>query len=114
MRETLDDRTVAYILETRRPFEDLRQVASQLDAHENLRGTNRDDPQYVPVGLATGSQFNPIMTSEEMVTRAGGDPDRVIPVHEEGLRDLFPSRIAKSGLRITELALADGEPSRVR
>jgi hypothetical protein len=26
----LDDRTTAYILETRRPFEDLRQVASQL------------------------------------------------------------------------------------
>jgi hypothetical protein len=30
MLETLDDRTTAYILETRRPFEDLRQVASQL------------------------------------------------------------------------------------
>ena len=30
MTETLDDRTTAYILETRRPFEDLRQVASQL------------------------------------------------------------------------------------
>jgi len=30
MNETLDDRTTAYILETRRPFEDLRQVASQL------------------------------------------------------------------------------------
>ena len=46
--------------------------------------------------------------------RVGGDPNRVIPVHEEGLRDLFPSRIAKTGLRITELALADGESSRVR
>jgi len=30
MNETLDDRTATYILETRRPFEDLRQVASQL------------------------------------------------------------------------------------
>ena len=30
MNETLDDRTTAYVLETRRPFEDLRQVASQL------------------------------------------------------------------------------------
>ncbi len=30
MNDTLDDRTAAYILETRRPFEDLRQVASQL------------------------------------------------------------------------------------
>jgi N-acyl homoserine lactone hydrolase len=83
-------------------------------AHENLRGADPTDPQYVPVGLATGSQFTLIMTSEEMIARAGGDHTRVIPVHEEGLRDLFPSRIAKSGLRITELALADGESSRVR
>jgi hypothetical protein len=30
LNEALDDRTTAYILETRRPFEDLRQVASQL------------------------------------------------------------------------------------
>ena len=30
MNETLDDRTTAYVLATRRPFEDLRQVASQL------------------------------------------------------------------------------------
>ena len=30
MLETVDDRTAAYILATRRPFEDIRQVASQL------------------------------------------------------------------------------------
>ena len=83
-------------------------------AHENLRGADPKDPQYVPVGLATGSQFSLIMTSEEMIARAGGNPNHVIPVHEERLRDLFPSRIATTGLRITELALADGESSRVR
>src|SRR5580692_4903149 len=82
--------------------------------HENLRGTDPDDPQYVPVGLATGSQFTLITTAEEMVKRAHGDHTRVIPVHEERLKDLFPSRITKTGLRITELALADGESSRVR
>jgi N-acyl homoserine lactone hydrolase len=82
--------------------------------HENLRGTDPDDPQYVPVGLATGSQFTLIMTAEEMIKRANGDPNRVIPVHEERLKDLFPSRITKTGLRITELALARGEASRVR
>ena len=48
------------------------------------------DPQYVPVGLATGSQFKLIMTSEEMVKRAGGDPNRVIPVHEEGAEGSVP------------------------
>jgi len=83
-------------------------------AHENLRGMDPNDPQYVPVGLATGSQFTLIMTAEEMVKRAGGDHTRVIPVHEERLKDLFPSRITKAGLRITELALAHGEPSLVR
>jgi glyoxylase-like metal-dependent hydrolase (beta-lactamase superfamily II) len=83
-------------------------------SHENLRGTDPSDPQYVPVGLATGSQFSLIMTSEEMTKRAGGDYTHVIPVHEEGLKDLFPSRITKTGLRVTELALADGEKSRVR
>ena len=83
-------------------------------SHENLRGTDPGDPQYVPVGLATGSQFSLIMTSEEMTKRAGGDYTHVIPVHEERLRDLFPYRITKAGLRITELALADGEKSRVR
>ena len=44
-------------------------------AQENLRGADPADPQYVPVGLATGSQFTLIMTSEEMVKRAGGDPE---------------------------------------
>ena len=83
-------------------------------AHENLRGADPNDPQYVPVGLATGSQFNLIMTAEQMLARVDGDYSRVIPVHEEGLKDLFPSRITRTGLRITELALADGESSRVR
>jgi len=66
------------------------------------------------VGLATGSQFSLIMTAAEMTKRAGGDYTHVVPVHEEALKDLFPSRISKTGLRITELALADGEPSRVK
>jgi N-acyl homoserine lactone hydrolase len=83
-------------------------------SHENLVGSDPADPQYIPIGFGMGSQFNLIMTSEEMIKRAGGDHQRVIPVHEEALRDLFPSRIAGTGLRITELALADGEQSRVR
>jgi glyoxylase-like metal-dependent hydrolase (beta-lactamase superfamily II) len=83
-------------------------------AHENLVGSNPADPQYVPVGFGTGSQLTMIMTTEEMMTRVGGDYRRVIAVHEERLKDLFPSRITKAGLRITELALADGDTSRVR
>jgi glyoxylase-like metal-dependent hydrolase (beta-lactamase superfamily II) len=81
---------------------------------DNVVGTAPADPQYIPVGLAVGSQTNLILTTDKMVQLAGGDPKRVIPIHEERLRDVFPSRIAPNGLRITEIALADGEPSRVR
>ena len=80
---------------------------------ENLRGDDPADPQYIPVGLATGSQFNLIMASEAMVKAAGGDPTRVIPVHEDRLKDMFPSRLTSTKVRITELALAGGEPSRI-
>jgi N-acyl homoserine lactone hydrolase len=81
---------------------------------ENLRGEDTGDPHYVPVGLATGSQVNLIMTAEEMMKAAQGDPNRVIAVHEDRLGSMFPSRAISTGLKITELALADGEPSRVR
>lgn len=81
---------------------------------ENLRGNHPEDPEYIPVGFASGSQFNLIMTTEEMVQRVDGDIRRIIPVHENRLKDLFPSRVTAAGLRIVELALADGEPSRVR
>jgi hypothetical protein len=82
--------------------------------YENLRGNDPKDPQYIPIGLATGSQINIIQTAEEMVKAAQGDPERVIPPHEDRLGTMFPSRTTAANLRITELALADGEPSRVR
>jgi glyoxylase-like metal-dependent hydrolase (beta-lactamase superfamily II) len=81
--------------------------------HENLRGWEPDDPEYLPVGLAVGSQYNLIMTTEAMVKGVDGDINRVIPDHEERLKDIFPSRVTSAGLRITELALAEGELSRV-
>jgi N-acyl homoserine lactone hydrolase len=81
---------------------------------ENLVGQDPEaPPQYLPVGLGVGSQTNLIFTTDQMVQEGGGDVQRVIPIHEEGLRDRFPSRINESGLRVTELALADGEQSRV-
>lgn len=68
---------------------------------------------YVPVGLAVGSQTNLVLATEEMMKQAGYDAHRVIPVHEERLRDTFPSRITRDGLRISEICLADGEASKV-
>jgi glyoxylase-like metal-dependent hydrolase (beta-lactamase superfamily II) len=71
------------------------------------------DRMYVPVGLATGSQTNLIATTEEMIRCVGNETRRVIPIHEERLRDRFPSRITDKGLRITEICLADGVSSLV-
>lgn len=81
---------------------------------ENLQGDDPADPQYIPIGFASGSQLGLIMASEQMVKDAGGDATRVIAVHEDRLKDWFPSRKTEAGLQIVELALAAGEPSRVR
>ncbi|MBZ9699588.1 MULTISPECIES: N-acyl homoserine lactonase family protein [unclassified Mesorhizobium] len=69
---------------------------------------------YVPVGLAVGSQTNLVLATEEMMKQVGHEARRVIPIHEERLKDRFPSRITQDGLRITEICLADGETSRVQ
>jgi N-acyl homoserine lactone hydrolase len=80
---------------------------------DNLTGMDKEDPYYIPVGLATGSQHNLIKTTHEMLGRVGDETRRVIPVHEERLKDNFPSRITKNNLRITEIALGEGESSLV-
>jgi glyoxylase-like metal-dependent hydrolase (beta-lactamase superfamily II) len=81
---------------------------------ENLVGNDLSDPQYIPVGLATGSQTELLMVTDRMVELADGETRRVIPIHENGLWRHFPSRMSKNGLRIVEIALADGEVSGVR
>lgn len=80
---------------------------------ENLRGRGANAGSYIPVGLAVGSQTNLLLTTGKMLELVHNDSTRVIPIHEEGLKDAFPSRISKDGLRITELCLADGETSLV-
>jgi len=55
-----------------------------------------------------------VMTTEKLLKGVDGDTSRVVAIHEERLKDMFPSRLAANGVRVTELALADGEPSRVR
>ena len=84
---------------------------------ENIEGPGAVvdvDQMYVPVGLAVGSQENLVLATEAMMKSVGYEARRVIPVHEERLKDRFPSRITADGLRISEICLADGEQSRVR
>jgi glyoxylase-like metal-dependent hydrolase (beta-lactamase superfamily II) len=82
--------------------------------HENLHGGDEADPFYVPVGLATGSQTKLVMTSDEMLQRVGGEITRVIPVHEDRLKEFFPSRQSERGLQIVELTLRKADASAVR
>ena len=80
---------------------------------ENLRGRNENDGMYIPVGLAVGSQMNLLMTTDRMLGMVGNDVRRVIPVHEERLKDMFPSRLNKEGLQVIVICMAKGDKSRV-
>ena len=84
--------------------------------YENLSGSGDVvgvEKIYNPVGLAVGSQMNLVLATEAMMQAVNYEERRVIPVHEERLKEVFPSRITKDGLRISELCLADDEPSLV-
>ncbi|CAM5788705.1 N-acyl homoserine lactonase family protein [Castellaniella caeni] len=83
---------------------------------ENLNGVDDGSGAsgvYTPVGLAVGSQTNLVLATEAMMKAVNYESHRVIPIHEERLKDTFPSRITSDGLRITEICLADGDESRV-
>jgi glyoxylase-like metal-dependent hydrolase (beta-lactamase superfamily II) len=82
--------------------------------YDNLTGLDPSAPQIIPIGLAVGSQHNLIFSSAEMLKAVDGEVRRVIPVHEDRLKTTFPSRLTKAGLQVVEIALADGETSRVR
>ena len=53
---------------------------------DNLTGLNKNDPQLVPIGLATGSQSNLMFTSADMLKAVGGEHKRVIPCTRIGSR----------------------------
>jgi glyoxylase-like metal-dependent hydrolase (beta-lactamase superfamily II) len=82
--------------------------------YDNLTGLDKNDPQLVPIGLAVGSQSNLIFCSADMLKAVGGEVKRVIPVHEDRLKETFPSRRTKADLHVVELTLAKGEASRVK
>ncbi|CDX35430.1 conserved hypothetical protein [Mesorhizobium plurifarium] len=78
---------------------------------ENLDGGDAEKPFYLPIGAASGSAFNLVMTTHEMIEAAGGDRTRVIPVHESRLAERFPSATSEYGLKVIELCLGDGHES---
>ena len=54
-----------------------------------------------------------VLATEAMMKSVAYEARRAIPVHEERLKDAFPSRITRHSLRVTEICLADGEVSKV-
>jgi glyoxylase-like metal-dependent hydrolase (beta-lactamase superfamily II) len=84
--------------------------------YENLEGDGSAvdvDKLYIPVGLAVGSQTNLVLTTEEIMKQVRYDKKRVIPVHEERLKDEFPSSIDAKGLRLTEICLGKDQASSI-
>lgn len=80
--------------------------------YENIEGDGSAvdaEHIYLPVGLATGSQTNLVLATEEIMQQAGYEKRRVIPVHEERLKDEFPSRITGNDLRVSEICVGDSE-----
>jgi N-acyl homoserine lactone hydrolase len=83
-------------------------------SYTNLTGSDPKDPMYIPIGLAGGSQTNLILSSDAMLKLVGGEAKRVIPIHDENLGKVFPSRVTNKKLTICEIRLAKGERSRVQ
>lgn len=84
--------------------------------YENIEGDGGAvgvDKVYTPTGLATGSQTNLVLATEEIMKQVDYEKRRVIPVHEERLKDDFPSRNTSADLRISEICVADGASSQV-
>ncbi len=74
---------------------------------ENIVGPDpENNPHYIPVGLAMASQYNLLLATDAMVAAAGGDPHRVIPIHEVKLPEAFPSRVNRFGQHIIDIATA--------
>jgi glyoxylase-like metal-dependent hydrolase (beta-lactamase superfamily II) len=82
-------------------------------AAENLGLAGPTPGVYSAIAAGVGGQYALLEATRAMVESAGGDPSRVIPAHEDRLSQRFPSRVRKNGLRVTEIALADGASSKV-
>ncbi len=79
-------------------------------SYRNVEGDG--DGSYIPIGFSAGSQTKNLRSMHDMVIAAGGT-QRLIIVHEGETFSRFPSGHGSSGLRIAEMHLARGMPSRL-
>lgn len=78
-----------------------------------VNGEIEGELQLRPVGLAMGSKSKLIFTTDEMLRHVQYQVKRVIPVHEEMLAEVFPSRVTGNDLKVIEICLSDEASSYV-
>jgi glyoxylase-like metal-dependent hydrolase (beta-lactamase superfamily II) len=81
--------------------------------HDNMHGGNPEDPIYLPVGLAFGSQTNLLFATHEILKTVNFEIQRVLTPHEPEMTKMYPSRTTKNGHYLIEVALAEGQQSYV-
>jgi glyoxylase-like metal-dependent hydrolase (beta-lactamase superfamily II) len=77
--------------------------------YENLES----EDGFVPLGQALGSQERILEVFATIHETVGGETSRVLPFHDLTVYSRFPSRETLDGLSVAEVALAQGETSRV-
>jgi N-acyl homoserine lactone hydrolase len=80
--------------------------------YDNIGGPEGTQPR-LPVGWAQGSQECCVRSTDEMLTAAGDNIQRVLPSHEERLWDRYPSVTYDDGNRVAEISLSPGVASRI-
>jgi len=68
------------------------------------RGRVEGKLKYRPIGLALSSNTNLLLATEAMLKAVNYEVKRVIPVHEDRLSEVFPSRLTDSNLRIIQVS----------
>lgn len=71
---------------------------------QNIDAGTPEDPHYIPLGFALGSQTNMVLAADKIWKLAKKDFRRIIAVHEQRVADHSPSRLSDLGLRIVEVA----------
>lgn len=79
-------------------------------SYRNVEGDG--DGSLIPIGFSAGSQTNNLLSMQDMLTAAGGS-ERMVIVHEGATFQRYPSGVGVGGLRIAEMCLAPGVPSRL-
>lgn len=81
--------------------------------YDNIGGEDGTGPM-VPIGLGQGNQECCVRSTDEMLTVAADDVNRVLCSHEVRIWGKYPSIQLDDGLHIAEITLAPGASSRIK